>query len=421
VANQTTAEAPAPAPRKAGCFLGTIYRFVWRVVGFVISLVVFSLYCWMPQYEDPHFDAEAARGITYTPPSSLVPGPAIPQDLGLMSSNNVLDLAEYRGKYYLVFRTAPTHYASRRTRIIVLTSPDRKQWTKDGEFQVDHSDLRESRFLVFKDKLFLYFFQAGKNPLAFEPQGIFATERGADGAWTAPRPIYKPGYVVWRAKARGDMAYMSVYYGKGLYSFWKDREGELRLLTSTDGYDWKPISEQPQLIQPGAEEGDFEFDAEGNLVVVARLEVDGALICTASKDDLAHWKTTFTKYKYDEPFLFRRGNDFYLVARRNVAGAFDRELTNVPGWFKRGWNLLRYSQTRKRTALYKVDPVAGKVTPLFDFPSCGDTAYAALIPLDNRSYATMYYSTPFGPRDPSWTIGQVVGCNIYETTLTFPE
>ncbi len=197
-----------------------LFRALRRFIELVAVIVLFLLLFVSPKTETAQFDKTLAQGIAYTPPVSVVPGPSIPQDLVLNHSNNVLDIAEYKGEFYLGFRTAPTHWASRKTKIVVLRSPDRKQWVKEGEFQFD-CDLREPRFLVFNGKLFLYFYQAGKNPFGFSPKSIYATERTPEGGWAQARPIFKPGYVVWRAKAYGDTAYMSVYYGKGLYDFWK--------------------------------------------------------------------------------------------------------------------------------------------------------------------------------------------------------
>ena len=412
--------------RKPKRFIGfRMIGFAWRTARrlflLLLLLMLLSYLFLSPKTEDAHFDATAATGIAFTPPISLVPGSTIPKDLSVMNANNALDLVEYKGQYFFAFRTGPSSFSSGTTRLIVLTSPDLRQWVKETEFQMPGSNLREPRFLVFKDKLFLYFFKGDSNPLSFQAQSSYAVERLTPGAWSAPQAIYKPGYVAWRAKARGDTAYLSVYDGKGLYAFWRDRPGEVRLLKSLDGYAWEPISEKPQVVEPGAEEADFEFDEQGNLVAVVRLEMSGSLICTAPSNDIANWTTTYTPYKYDGSLLFRRGGNFYLTSRRNVAGAFNQGMDALPLPLKRCWALFRYSQTGKRTTLFRVDPLARNVTALLDLPSCGDTAYAAITPIDNRSYCLLYCSTPFGARDWSWTAGQLIGSNIYQTVLTFPN
>jgi hypothetical protein len=365
------------------------------------------------------FDAQAAAGISYTPLLAVVPGPAAPDGVGPMASNNNVDLAQFEGRAYMAYRTAPTHFASEETRLVVVSSSDRKAWDLELSFGLEKSDLREPRFLVFQGKLFLYFFRGGSNPLNFEPQSIYVRERDATGAWGEARAIFRPGYVVWRAKARGDVAYMSVYHGAGLYTTGA-RPGEIRLLRSRDGITWEPISEAPQCIADGAEEAEFEFDEAGNLVATIRLEVQGAMVCRASKDDLAAWETHYTPDKYDSALMFRRGEDFYVVARRNVAGAFHRGWDFLPQPLQRAGYLARYSLTRKRTALYKVDLSANTLVPLLDFPSQGDTAFPALIPIDARSYYLVNYSCPLEGSDWPWLAGQLIRTNLYETTLTFP-
>ena len=58
--------------------------------------------------------------------------------------------------------------------------------------------MREPRFMVFKDKLFFYFFTAGKNFWTFDPQSIWASECTGSGNLTEPREIWDPEPVVSR-------------------------------------------------------------------------------------------------------------------------------------------------------------------------------------------------------------------------------
>lgn len=383
-------------------------------------VLLFGLMAMLSPIEEPVvFDTHAAQGITFTPPTPVVPGPGLPAGLEILSSNNVIDLIEFEGRFFLAFRSGPTHYASTRARIIVLSSTDRKRWELECEFGVPGGDVREPRLLAFKGKLFLYFFQAGDSFYEFIPKSMYATERLGFAQWTEPRPFYEPGYVPWRARARGDTAYMSVYFGQGLYNIFRPA-GEVRLLVSTDGYDWRPISDEPQVAGEGAEEADFDFDEDGNLIAIVRLEMEGGMVCRASRDNLAKWECRFTPHKYDSSFLFRRGNDTYAVARRSVSGVYNRGWTVLPDFLRRGSYLIRYAFTRKRTTLFKLDAAAQELTPLFDFPSRGDTAYACLWPLSEHRYYMVYYSTSAHGIDWPWTLGQVIGCNIYETELAFP-
>jgi hypothetical protein len=386
----------------------------------LIVLVVAAFLARMALYSEPAtFDQEAAKGISCEPWKQLVPGAAVPVGLHVMSSNNNLDIVQLKGTYFFAFRTAPTHFASVKTRLVVLRSPDRSAWQLDGEFEMG-SDLREPRFLVFKDTLFLYFFQGGKSMFSFAPESIYVAARDGEGKWSAPKTVFRPGYVVWRAKVLGDKAYMSVYNGAGLYTT-ADRKGDLRLLTSVDGYTWEPVSDVPQVDAVSAEEGEFEFDADGNLFATVRLETGGGMVCRAAKDDLSKWQCVYTPYKYDSALMFRHGSAFYVLARRNIAGAFASGGEWLPKAWQRGWRLARYSLTRKRTTLYKLDTENLKLAPLFDLPSKGDTAYAGIVPLDPDSYWIANYSSRLDGPDWPWLAGQLTGTNIYDTVLRFPS
>lgn len=363
------------------------------------------------------FDVQAAERISYEPWRQLIPGPQVPEGLEVMSSNNNLDIVQYREFYYIAFRTAPTHFASEKTQLVILRSADRQSWERAGAFQVGR-DIREPRFLVFNDTLFLYFFHAGTHPLKFEPQHIYATSLTEDGSWKEPERVFKPGYVVWRVRSFGDTAYMSVYHGAGIYTT-GDRPGDLRLLTSRDGYTWQPISEKPQVDTVSAEEGAFLFDAEGNLYATVRLETGGALVCRASKYDLSKWECVYTPDKYDSALMFRHGPEFYVIARRNVAGPFASGADWLPPSWRRGWWMARWSLTRKRTALYRLDKENLTLSPVLDFPSKGDTAFAGIVPLDKHSYWLANYSCPLDGPDWPWVIGQIAGTCIYDTVLHF--
>ncbi len=363
------------------------------------------------------FDTKAAEGISYEPWRQLIPGPGLPDTLEVLAANNNLDVIRYQDFFYIAFRTAPTHFASERTRLVVVRSKDRNSWEHAGEFQVGR-DIREPRFLIFKDTLFLYFFQGGTHPLKFEPQSIYVTSRTGEGQWTEPRSVFQPGYVVWRARTFGGTAYMSVYYGAGIYTT-RDRPGDLRLLVSEDGYSWRPISEKPQVDVVSAEEGEFMFDDEGNLYATVRLETGGGLICRASKNDLSRWEYAHTADKYDSALMFRHGPDIFVIARRNVAGPFASGVGWLPAKWRRAWWMVRYSLTRKRTALYRLNAENLTLSPLLDFPSKGDTAFAGIVALDADTYWVANYSCCLDGPDWPWVFGQVAGTQIYESVLHF--
>lgn len=370
--------------------------------------------------EKPTFDTKAAARVSYSPLKQVVPGEGLPEKVQALKSNNNLDITRYKGRWFMAFRTAPTHFASRDATLYVVSSSDLKKWDYEVKFNMSN-DLREPRFMVFRNKLFLYFFQGGANPLAFVPDYIYATEYFSPRMWKQPMPIYEQGFVVWRAKEHDGKAYMSVYYGVGLYTDFDETNAKsrLQLLESTDGYNWKPVGGRDVTTELSAEEGEFEFDDDGNLYATIRYEMKGGAVCRAPKEDLAAWKCRFTNYKYDSALMFRRGDDFYVVARRNVDGPFNKQSKLVPKRFRSLWYLLRYSGSRKRTCLYKIDKKKLELVPLFDFPSRGDTAYAGIAPAGPDRFMLFNYSSDVEGFDWSWIAGQLIGSRIYSTELKF--
>ncbi|HOX27766.1 MAG TPA: hypothetical protein PLQ76_01285 [bacterium] len=395
----------------------TIAKGIFGV--FLLAVLCLALLIVKLQFtsEKTAFNKELASKVSYTPLEKIVPGDGLPSGVNPMKSNNNLDLAAYKGRYYFAFRTAPTHFASTKTTLYVLSSQDAKKWDFETKFNLNN-DLREPRFLVFKDKLFLYFFKGGSNPLSFAPENMYATEFVSAGKWLKPKPFYNKGYVIWRAKEHNGRAYMSVYYGAGLYSNETD-PGHLRFLVSDDGYNYEMVNNSEVLTQTSAEEGEFEFDKSGDLYATIRLEIFGGKVCRAPKQDLSAWICRYTPYKYDSSLMFKHGDEFYVVARRNVAGAFNRNSTLLPMPMRAKWYLIRYSGTRKRTTLYHLNKKELTLEPMFDFPSRGDTAYAGIVRTGPNKYLLYNYSSDINGFDWSWIGGQLVGSNIYGTTLTF--
>ncbi len=383
----------------------------------VISLLLLLLY--LARSEDPvAFDEQAARGIELVGWQQLLPGEGIPADLPLQAANNNCDAVLHEGRTYLSVRSGPHHFASDQTQVFVLSSADRVSWELERTFDLPGGDLREPRFFSFAGRLLFYFFKAGTDPLAFEPRSIYVSERRGPGDWSEPRAIFRPGYVVWRVREHEGQAYMSVYRGEGLYTT-SDRPGEVRLLVSSDGLTWEPITPEPQVSRVGASECDFVFDEQGGLVALVRLEVQGSLVCTAKPAALGTWEQTYSRHKYDSPLLLQQGGEVYAVARRNVAGAFYRGPDAAPAALRRAWSLARYSLTRKRTCLYRLDLERRAPTPLFDLPSRGDTAFAGAVRLGENRWWLVNYSSPREGPDLPWLAGQVGRTHLYAGELVF--
>jgi hypothetical protein len=337
----------------------------------------------------------------------LIPSEKIPEQVHGMKGNNNLDAIAYQGKYYVAFRTAPSHFASKKAKLYIISSTDLEQWDFEHEIHVG-ADVREPRFVANKDTLYFYFFEGGKKFYKFEPQKIWVTYKTMQTNWQAEQDVGLDGFVPWRLRSRNDTIYLSAYYGKDLYN--SAHQGNQRLYYSSNGFSFQAISEKPQVAEMGVEEGEFIFDSIGNIWGTLRMEGDGAMTFFADKSDLSNWKTNYTKNKYDSALLFEHKGEHYLIARRNMDGASKK------GNF-RLYNLVRYSFTKKRTALFHFNKTTMEMDWLKDFPSTGDTAFPAIIPLEDNRYFLLNYSSNINGKEKNWIKGQLGRTYIYSTIL----
>jgi hypothetical protein len=356
------------------------------------------------------------QSIATTEWQKVIPSPNLPSEINCKRSNNNLDIAFFKNKYYLAFRTAPTHFASKKTIIYIVSSIDLKNWTFEKEIKLG-TDAREPRFCVYKDTLRFLFFESGSSLTKFEPHNIWNAETIGDGKWSALVDVNLPGFVPWRMRINNDTLLLSAYYGIDLYK--SGHKGNLRIFKSTDAKNWTPISEKPQIDISGAEEGEFIFDSIGNLFATVRLESEGALICSAPKDNLQIWDFVKTRYKYDSGLLFLHGNDVYLVSRRNMDGEMDKANPKRKPAFRKKYNLIRYSFTKKKTALFKFNKEKKSLEWIMDFPSTGDNAFPGIVQIEPNKYVLFNYTNDPSKQEKTWIRGQFGKTYIYYTTLIF--
>lgn len=357
-----------------------------------------------------------AQTVKYDDWQNLTTSGKLPAQCKIQHSNNNLDLVKYHNTFYMAFRTAPNHFASKKAVLYVVSSTDLENWIYETEFALGY-DLREPRFAVYHDTLNLYFFRGGKRTFRFEPEFVFVTRTAGNRKWSPHQSVNLDGFVPWRLRERNDTLYLSAYYGKELYK--GSHHSNLRLFFSTDAVHWNNLSSEPQIDILNAEEGEFIFDKQGNLFATVRLEGTGALVCSAEKNNLTTWQKKRTKTKYDSALLFDYKNDIYLVSRRNVDGDMDKVKNRKNDKQGRVRNLIRYSITRKVTSLFKFNKDSLSLELVTDFPSTGDNAYAGIAQLDDNTFVLMNYSSDITRRKKNWIRGQLGKTYIYWTKLKF--
>jgi hypothetical protein len=370
----------------------------------------------------------AATGPTITDLTQIVPSDGLPAEVVPQAGNNNLDITLFEGRYYLAFRTGPSHFANPEVVMYVISSADRVNWDYETHFDM-HRDLREPGFLEVGGKLFLYFAVLGTNSIDFEPAGMMISEQISPGDWTEEQSIFEKGFIPWRTKSIDGVPYIIGYIGgENIYDFGTEELIDVYWLTTSDGYHLEPVVPgQPIVLTSGGSETDIVFLDDGSLIAVSRNELGdesgwGMKICRAHSESLGDWECVGDPRKYDSPLLFRHGSEVYLIGRRNLSdtGNYDldrRDLSSAD-------QILLYEATYwrypKRTSLWKINKEKLTVSFVQDFPSKGDTCFPSMIKLNAKSYLVYNYSSPIDGPDVDWVTGQTGETGIYSTILNFP-
>lgn len=359
-----------------------------------------------------------AQKISTTEWKRLIPSDNISKEIKIRNSNNNLDVAKFKGRYYVAFRTAPTHFPSGRAALYIISSVDLENWTLEHEIRHGY-DLREPRFIEYNDKLLFYYFEGSRLPFRFDPRHMWMMMYDPSIGWQEKKNIGLDGYVPWRLRTRNDTLYLSAYYGKGLYS--SGHTSDLRLFISTDGVNWQTLTENPQVKGENSEEGEFIFDSEGTLWATVRLESEGSLIACADKGSPGEWYVNYSKYKYDSALMFCHDEDVYVVSRRNVDGTMAKAPRWLPENIREKYNLLKYWVTTKKTALFRLNRSTMELDHIMDFPSTGDTAFPGIVQMDENNFLLMNYSSNIHDKKRNWISGQLGKTYIYWTILKFSD
>ena len=372
-------------------------------------------------------------------PVQVVPGDGLPEEAWTQDSNNNLDVIVFEGETFLVFRTAPTHFASDQTRLHVVRSTDRITWTWETTLFYE-TDLREPRFLSWDGELLLYFARLGTDSAAFEPGDTMLTVRDGSGAWSEPEVWFEgEDFIPWRMETRDGRAQLTGYYGGGdVYDLDKLPEIEVVWLQSTDGRSWEPVVDDGVIRSGGSSETDIEVLSDGSAVFVARNEAGdaegwGSWICHSDGPvaEGVTWSCALDPRKYDSPLTFLQPTPddpdaVWLIGRRNLSetGNYDltadgEELADTHGQQTTN-NQVAYWNEQKRCSLWRVHPDALEVEWVLDLPSSGDTCFASILPEGEDRWSVWNYSSPLD-EDPTWLQGQYGTTQIYTIDLMFGE
>ena len=288
--------------------------------------------------------------------------------------NAFTDLIEFKGNYYLTFRTCPDgHMVHPTSAILVLASRDGAEWREVYRFSVSKRDVRDPHLLIFQNKLYVYtgtWYCGDTSPKLFDlNQHLGYATCSTDGTgWEAPRMLEGTyGHYIWRAAAHGGKAYLC---GRRKREFIEtatrpesDAAVESALLESPDGFVFRPVG----LFQETyGDETAFLFEPDGSILAVARGGGKRNAQLLRSRAPYQSWQRSDLGRNVGGPLLARWGSH-YLVGGRKQSPAGPR---TVVSWL-----------------------VNNQMEDLLELPSNGDNSYPGFVALSPTRAWLSYYST----------------------------
>ena len=361
----------------------------------------------------------STQTINFTPPRELRFNCDMLNGRNIKCSQAFPDLTRYEGKFYLAFRSAPSHFPSSQSRIHILISNDAEDWQLEHSLR-NNQDLRDPHFLQFNGELYLFYISHSRRFFRHEPEHIYYIKRTPQG-WSVPTALSQTRAVFWNVKTFHDKVYMSIYTNNGAND--RRTKRHFQLIASHDLQNWQVIFNSPitheKLAGYQTSEAAFDFDDAGNIYGTIRSLIYPNLNFMIPYDDPENWRLTVDRFKCDGPNLFRHNSQYYLLARRSLFHRLSAKPFRLFHNLRKTVNVLRYSFSRKRTAIYRFDHQTLQIEHILDLPSHGDTGYSAITPIFENQYLLVYYSSDLDiEKDIKWLQGQIGGTKLYFSIFT---
>ncbi len=384
-----------------------VLRLVASAIGLVVLLPALLLLVWL-------LEAKRKRIIT-----DLRMETWIVADDG--EHNAFTDMLIWQDDFWLVYVSSPSHFASKKSRVVLLRSSDARNWQEVKKFDGAGQDIRDPKLGIIQGQLFLYALLNKQ----FDPapyQTIAAhSKNGLD--WTPFEVVMAEGWLLGRSITQDDMAWYAPAHHID--------QGTVVVLRSNDGLDWNIQSTIFTGNDEHADETALHFLKDGGMVAVSRLEAGSAIfgsekaatLISTTAPPFQTWAQLArnTDNRLDSPNLFSVNDKLYVVGRfqprlnsaaRNVKNSNSRNGLGLI-FTKQQGNGSAFSQ--KRTAVFLVDEKTGNLMHLTDLPSAGDTAYAGVAIKDEKLFISYYTSDPY--RDYPWLLGMLLPSRIQISML----
>ena len=320
----------------------------------------------------------SAHGQTPSPPDTSVTDLKTVYDLG--PHNAFTDMAWFKGRIFLAFRSCPDgHMVHPTSSIIILASTNGDDWKKVHTFSIKDRDTRDPHFVVFKDELFIYtgtWYCGDQKPKYRNMNQMlgFGVKTTDGDQWSIPFELKGSyGHYVWRGATYNDHIYLCARRRHAFVEL-PDLQGhdeivESRLLRSMDGINFQDIGHfQSQY----GDETSFRFDENGTIQAISRQGGNrNAQLITLKKPYNNPEAIDLGRY-IGGPLLFYF-DEHILVAGRNI----------------------RDGKTYTNVSILQKD----RLMDLVDLPSSGDCSYPGMVSLCPGCILVSWYSSHLKSKD----------------------
>ena len=320
--------------------------------------------------------------------------------------NAFTDLAFWRGWFWLIHVSSPTHFASRKSRLVLLRSKDARHWEEIRRFSGEGQDIRDPKFGILQDRLFI--FALLNRSIDPAPYTTIAASSEDGLAWSAFRDLSPESWLLGRPAA---------WNGVKLYApAHRLDSGTAVLLCSPDGIAWTIQGTIHGGSDGHADETAIHIKDDGRILAVTRIESGGSLfgsplaatLISTSTPPFSAWTALGRSLvtRLDGPCLFGAGGNLFALGRRQVG---------TDARFQRQGSAFGH----KRTSLFLIEENRGELVHLADLPSSGDTSYAGAAIAGGKVYISYYTNDPAG--DLPWILGMLRPTSIRMAAIALSD
>jgi hypothetical protein len=342
----------------------------------------------------------------------LQSGPKIGSSQALMQSwvvrddgshNAFTDMVFWNDYFWLVFISSPSHFASDRSRVVLLRSRDARDWQTAHEFDGSGQDIRDPKLGIIGQQLAVFALLNKSFDAAPYASVTALSENGQD--WTPFQSNIPAGWLIGRPVTQDGTSWYAPAH--------RLDTGSAALLSSTNGLDWRVHSRLFDGNFERADETAMQLLKDGRLLAITRLEAgssilgsdSAATLVSISEPPFSEWRILARSHstRLDGPVMFTADDKIYAVGRRQVEG-------QRGFWLKSGSVF-----SKKRTSIFHVEDKSGELVYLADLPSSGDTSYAGVVARDGKILICYYTNEP--TMDYPWLLGMLLPTRIQMVEL----